>query len=359
MKLNRWFVAMYLCGLCACNNSSGEESVMTRHSASAARLPIEGELPSLDHAITWLNSPRLGAADLRGKVVLVDFWTYTCINWRRTLPYLRTWADKYREHGLVIIGVHTPEFGFERDVDNVRQASKEQAIDYPIAIDSEYAIWKAFDNHYWPALYLVDAQGRIRHHQFGEGDYDKLEPLIQQLLREAGRDSPGGEVSAVAGNGAESAADWKSLRSPETYLGHGRSDNFASPEIEFFGRARDYTIPERLRLNQWGLAGNWSLANESARSNYAYGRLTYRFHARDVHLVMGAVTRGSPVRYRVLIDGQPPGTAHGVDVDEQGNGKLDVPRMYQLIRQRGSIADRNFEIEFVDPGAEIFVLTFG
>jgi thiol-disulfide isomerase/thioredoxin len=350
---------LLLCGLCACNYSSGKDSIMSIYTSSAARLPIEGELPSLDHATTWRNSPPLGAADLRGKVVLVDFWTYTCINWRRTLPYLRTWADKYRDRGLVVIGVHTPEFSFERDINNVRQASKEQAVGYPIAIDSEYAIWNAFDNHYWPALYFVDAHGRIRHHQFGEGDYDKLELVIQQLLGEAGRYSPGSAVNSIEGNGAEAAADWNSLKSAETYLGHGRSGTFASPEPEFLKRPRDYTTPERLRLSQWGLTGDWTLARESARSNHAGGRLTYRFHARDVHLVMGTVTRGSSVRYRVFIDGQPPGTAHGVDIDEQGNGKVDAPRMYQLIRQRGSIADRTVEVDFLDPGAEVFVLTFG
>jgi thiol-disulfide isomerase/thioredoxin len=292
-------------------------------------------------------------------VVLVDFWTYTCINWRRTLPYLRSWADKYRERGLVVIGVHTPEFSFEQDIDNVRQASKEQAINYPIAIDTDYSIWNAFDNHYWPALYFVDVQGRIRHHQFGEGDYKKLELVIQRLLAEAGHDSPDDAIDTIDGNGAEAEAEWRSLKSPETYLGHGRSENFASPELAFLARTRDYTTPERLRLNQWGLTGNWMLGNESARAVDVGGRLTYRFHARDLHLVMGPVKRDRTVRFRVRIDGQAPDTAHGVDVDEQGNGKIDTPRMYQLIRQRGPIADRNFEIEFLDSGAEVFVLTFG
>lgn len=326
---------------------------------AATRLPDEGGVPSIEHAIAWLNSPPLSAADLRGKVVLVDFWTYTCINWRRTLPYLRSWADKYREQGLVVIGVHTPEFSFERNVDNVRRASREQAIGYPVAIDSEYAIWRAFANQYWPAVYLVDAQGHIRHHQFGEGDYGKLELVIRQLLAEAGRPSPAGGPASIEANGAEAEADWKNLKSPETYLGHGRSESFASPEIQFLDRARDYTAPERLRFNDWALAGNWSLGDESARSSEAGGRLTYRFHARDVHLVMGPAAHGGPVRFRVYLDGQPAGAARGADIDQSGNGKMDTPRMYHLIRQHGAIVDRSFEIEFLDPGAELFVLTFG
>jgi thiol-disulfide isomerase/thioredoxin len=354
-----WVVATALFGLCACNSSSGKEAIMISQESTIARLRVEGELPSLEHATNWLNSAPLSAADLRGKVVLVDFWTYTCINWRRTLPYLRTWAEKYRDSGLVVVGVHTPEFGFEKDIDNVRQASKEQAINYPIAIDTDYAVWNAFDNHYWPALYLIDAQGRIRHHQFGEGNYDHLEVLIRQLLAEAGRNPPEGAVSAIEGKGAEAEANWRSLKSQETYLSHSRSSNFASPQIAFLARVRNYTTPARLRLNQWGLTGNWVLGNESAHSIDAGGRLTYRFHARDVHLVMGAIAADRPVRFRVLIDGHPPGAAHGVDIDEQGNGKMDAPRMYQLIRQRDSIADRNFEIEFLDSGAEVFVFTFG
>jgi thiol-disulfide isomerase/thioredoxin len=333
--------------------------MMNTHSSAARRLPDEGGVPSIEHATGWLNSPPLRAADLRGKVVLVDFWTYTCINWRRTLPYLRSWADKYREQGLVVIGVHTPEFSFERNVDNVRRASSEQAIGYPIAIDSEYAIWRAFGNQYWPAVYLVDAQGRIRHHQFGEGDYDNLEFVIRQLLTEAGHPPPPGDVSPIKAAGAEAEADWKNLRSPETYLGHGRSESFASPEIQFLDKARDYTAPERLRVNDWAFAGSWSLGDESARSSKPGGRLTYRFHARDVHLVMGPAASGGPVRFRVFIDGQPAGASRGVDIDENGNGKLDMQRMYHLIRQHGPIVDRNVEIEFLDPGAELFVLTFG
>ena len=333
--------------------------MLNTSSSAATRIPDEGSMPSIEHAVAWLNSPPLRAADLRGKVVLVDFWTYSCINWRRTLPYLRRWADKYREQGLVVIGVHTPEFSFERNVDNVRQAAMEQAIGYPVAIDSEYAIWRAFGNQYWPAVYLVDAQGRIRHHQFGEGDYGKLELVIRQLLAEAGHSPPAGKSGSIEATGAEAEADWKNLKSPETYLGHGRSESFASPEIHFLDRARDYTAPERLRVNDWALAGNWSLGDESARSNESGGRLTYRFHARDVHLVMGPAARGGPVRFRVYIDGQPAGAAQGTDIDGSGNGKMEVPRMYHLVRQHGPIVDRSFEIEFLDAGAELFVLTFG
>ncbi len=327
-------------------------------SIAAGRLGVEGDLPSLDHADTWLNSPPLSAAELRGKVVLVDFWTYTCINWRRTLPWLRTWAEKYRDQGLVVIGVHTPEFSFEQDLDSIRREAKSQRVDYPIAVDSQYAIWNAFDNHYWPALYFVDAQGRIRHHQFGEGNYDQLETVIRQLLAEAGQ-NPTQPLLPITGQDVEAGADWKNLRSPETYLGHGRSQTFASSEIEFLDRARHYTYPDKLRLNQWAFAGSWAMSNESSRSNIAGGRLAFRFHARDLHLVMGPAIAGATVRFRVTLDGQPPGTVHGVDVDDQGNGSVTAPRMYTLIRQQGSIADRTFEIEFFDAGAEVFVFTFG
>jgi thiol-disulfide isomerase/thioredoxin len=327
-------------------------------SGTTARLPVEGELPSLDHAVAWLNSPPLSAAELRGKVVLVDFWTYTCINWRRTLPWLRAWAQEYRDQGLVVIGVHSPEFSFEQDLKNVRREAKNQGIDYPIAIDSQYAIWKAFDNQYWPALYFIDAQGRVRHHQFGEGNYDQLETVIRQLLAEAGQRLPK-PLENIMGQGAEAEADWKNLQSPETYLGHGRSQSFASPQIEFLNRSRSYSFPDKPRLNQWAIAGSWTITNESARANNAGARLMFRFHARDVHLVMGPVAPGVPVRFRVSIDGQTPGAARGGDIDDQGNGTLDAARMYQLIRQPGAIADRTFEIEFFDPGAEVFVFTFG
>ncbi len=328
-------------------------------SAASGSLPIEGRMPSLDGATTWLNSQPLSPADLRGKVVLVDFWTYTCINWLRTAPYVRAWAKKYQDQGLVVIGVHTPEFSFEKDLENVRRAAKELEVGFPIAVDSDYAVWEAFSNRYWPALYFVDAQGRIRHHHFGEGEYEQAERVIQQLLAEAGRTGVARELVAVEGRGAEVAADWNNLRTPETYVGYARADSFASPQVEVLDQSRVYTVPARLRLNQWALSGDWTKKKELAMSNRAGARIALRFHARDVHLVMSPGKRGTPIRFRVLIDGKPPGASHGVDVDAEGNGVVDDPRMYQLIRQDGSIDDRQFEIEFLDAGAEVYAFTFG
>jgi thiol-disulfide isomerase/thioredoxin len=318
-----------------------------------ADLPKEGRLPGFDGATEWLNSPPLTAAELRGKVVLVDFWTYTCINWLRTLPYIRAWAEKYKEHGLVTIGVHTPEFSFEHEVDNVRWATQDMSVEYPVAIDSDYAVWSAFDNHYWPALYFVDAEGQIRHHHFGEGAYEQSEAMIQQLL---GDDS--GLVS-VAGRGAEAAADWTSLKSPENYLGHDRTENFASPGGAVLNERRVYAAPARLKLNQWALSGEWTMESEATVLNEGNGQITNRFHARDLHLVMGPATGEPPVRFRVLIDGEPPGAAHGDDIDEQGHGTATEQRLYQLIRQRDRIAEHTFEITFLDPGVEVYAFTFG
>jgi thiol-disulfide isomerase/thioredoxin len=325
----------------------------------AARLPVERPMPALKGATAWVNSQPLNTQDLRGKVVLVDFWTYTCINWRRTMPYLRAWAEKYQDHGLVVVGVHTPEFSFEKDLDYVRRAAKEQRVDYPIAVDNDYAIWKAFDNHYWPALYFIDAQGHIRHHQFGEGDYDRAEQVIQQLLTEAGQTNFDRTLVKVDAQGAEVAADWKTLATPETYIGYANGERFASPGGKVRDRSQTYAAPEQLKINTWALAGDWTMKREFSVANKANGKVTFRFHARDVHLVMGPATRGSTLRYRVTIDGKPPGASHGVDVDAQGLGTLDQPRMYQLIRQTGPIADRQVEIEFVDPGAQLFAFTFG
>lgn len=326
---------------------------------AAAELPIEGEFPSLDGATGWLNSLPLTAVSLRGKVILISFWTYTCINWLRSLPYVRAWAEKYKDHGLVVIGVHTPEFAFERNVDNVRRAAKNMRVDYPIAIDSNYAIWRAFDNHYWPALYFVDAQGQIRYHQFGEGQYEMSEMILQRLLTAAGISDMGDELVSVDGRGVEAAADWDNLRSPENYVGYDRTENFASPGGAVLNRRRVYTVPARLRLNQWALSGDWTIGNQATVLNGASGRIAYCFHARDLHLVMGPAAPGTSVRFRVLIDGQPPEAAHGVDVDEQGNGTLTEQRLYQLIRQQEPIVDRQFEIEILDPGAEAFAFTFG
>jgi thiol-disulfide isomerase/thioredoxin len=326
---------------------------------SAVQLPIEGELPSLGSATQWLNSQPLTAAGLRGNVVLIDFWTYTCINWLRSLPYVRAWAEKYKDQGLVVIGVHAPEFAFEKNVDNVRRAAKDMRVDYPIAIDNDHAIWRAFNNHYWPALYFVDAQGNIRHHQFGEGEYEQSEMIIQQLLAEAGIGGIGHELVSVDARGAEAAADWGSLKSPENYVGYERTENFASPGGAVLDKRRVYAAPARLQLNHWALSGDWTVENEATALNTANGRIAYRFHARDLHLVMGPAARGASVRCRVLIDGQPPGAAHGIDVDDQGNGTVTEQRLYQLIRQRGPVTERTFEMTFLDPGVQVYAFTFG
>jgi thiol-disulfide isomerase/thioredoxin len=342
------------------DNSTEDTNVVQQMTPpSAARLPAKGELASLGSATAWLNSRPLVAADLRGKVVLVDFWTYSCINWMRSLPYVRAWAEKYKDRGLVVIGVHAPEFGFEHNVDNVRQAAKDMRVDYPVAIDNDFAIWRAFKNAYWPALYLVDARGKVRYHHFGEGEYEQSERMIQQLLADAGVRDVSRELVPVDARGAEAAADWGSLRSPENYVGYERTQNFASPGGVQVDRRHVYSAPAQLMLNQWALSGDWTVGRQPTVLNAANGRIVYRFHARDLHLVMGPAARGTSVRFRVRIDGQPPGAAHGIDVDEQGNGTITEQRMYQLIRQPKPIVDRQFEIEFLDPGVEAFSFTFG
>src|SRR6266536_1044678 len=326
---------------------------------AAVQLPIEGELPSLGSATEWLNSQPLTAAGLRGTVVLIDFWTYTCINWLRSLPYVRAWAEKYKDHGLIVIGVHASEFAFEKNVGNVRRAAKDMRVDYPIAIDNDHAIWRAFNNHYWPALYFVDAQGHIRHHQFGEGDYEQSEMIIQQLLAEAGIGGIGHELVSVDARGAEAAANWGSLKSPENYVGYERTEDFASPGGAVLDKRRVYAVPARLRLNHWALSGDLTVERQATVLNEANGRIAYRFHARDLHLVMGPAARGTSVRCRVLVDGQPPGAAHGIDVDDQGNGTVTEQRLYQLIRQRGPVTEHTFEITFLDPGVQVYAFTFG
>ena len=336
-----------------------DKSAAQNRTPAALQLPIEGELPSLGGATGWLNSPPLTAAGLRGKIVLIDVWTYTCINWLRSLPYVRAWAEKYKNQALVVIGVHAPEFAFEKNIDNVRRAAKDMRVDYPIAIDNNYAIWRALKNEYWPALYFVDTQGRIRHHHFGEGEYEQSEMVIQQLLAEAGISNIDHELVSVDARGAEAAADWGSLKSPENYVGYERTENFASPGGAVLDKRRVYAAPARLRLNQWALSGDWTVKKQATVLNKANGRIAYRFHARDLHLVMGPATRGTSVRFRVLIDGQPPGAARGVDVDDQGIGTVTQQRLYQLIRQPKPITDRQFEIEFLDSGVEAFAFTFG
>ncbi|WP_175721714.1 cytochrome c biogenesis protein DipZ [Burkholderia anthina] len=327
-----------------------------------AALPVEGTLPSLDGAVQWLNSPPLTAAGLRGKVVLVDFWTYSCINCLRTLPYTTAWARKYAPYGLVVIGVHAPEFAFERDIGNVKKAVHDLGIDYPVAIDNRYAIWRAFGNEYWPAHYFIDAQGRIRHHHFGEGEYAQSERAIQSLLAEAGHPEalnvPLGLAGAPA-KGALAAADSADVRSPETYVGYARSEDFTSPGGVVHDATHRYDAPAHPDLNDWGLAGAWQVGAERATLAAPAGKIVYRFHARDLHLVLGPGANGKPVRFRVTLDGAAPGAAHGTDVDAQGYGTVTGQRLYQLVRQPGAIADRTFSIEFLDPGVDAYAFTFG
>ena len=361
MKANRLLLAAILASAIGAPIATFAEdkSAVRQMTPAAIHLPIEGELPSLGGATEWLNSQPLTAAGLRGKVVVIDFWTYTCINWLRSLPYVRAWAEKYKDQGLVVIGVHSPEFAFEKNVDNVRRAAKDMRVDYPVAIDSDHAIWRAFNNEYWPALYFVDARGHIRHHQFGEGEYEKSELVIQQLLAEAGSGGVGHEMVSVDAHGAEAAADWDSLRSPENYVGYERTENFASPGGAVSDKRHVYASPTRLRLNHWALSGDWTVENQATVLNKANGRIAYRFHARDLHLIMGSSAQGTIVRFRVTIDGQPPGAAHGVDVDGRGEGAVRQHRLYQLIRQSQPIVDREFVIEFLDPGVQAFDFTFG
>ena len=336
------------------------DSVMRMITVKPFRLSGASDLASLGRATAWLNSAPLTAADLQGKVVLVDFWTYTCINWLRTVPYVRAWAGRYKDQGLVVIGVHTPEFSFEENVDNVRRSAKERGVAYPIAIDNDRAIWSGFGNHYWPALYFLDAAGRVRDHHFGEGNYEESETRIRQLLAAAG--TGGGidrESVSVEAHGPEVGADWGSLKSPETYVGYQKAENFASPGGAAVNTRHAYGVPARLRLNQWALSGEWTLKTEAAVLNVVSGRIAYRFHARDLHLIMGPSARRGAVPFRVSIDGQPLGANHGSDVDDQGQGRVTEQRLYQLVRQSGPIADRQFEIEFLESGVEAFAFTFG
>jgi thiol-disulfide isomerase/thioredoxin len=309
-------------------------------------------MPSLGGATEWLNSEPLGPAELRGHVVVVDFWTLTCINWLRQEPYVRAWSRAYRDVGLVVIGVHTPEFSFEHEIDGVRHATEERAIDYPVALDNDYEVWSAFDNQYWPALYFVDADGVIRDHHFGEGRYEESERVIQGLL------GVERELVYVQGLGVEAEADWGNLRTPETYLGHGRSERFASPDGVAFDERRSYELPERLHFNHWALAGEWTIGREKVVLDRAGGSIAFRFHARDAHLVLSPGA-GEPIPFRVLLDGEAPGRSHGVDVDEDGNGLLRDGRLYQLVRERDAVRERTLEITFQEPGAEAYVFTFG
>jgi thiol-disulfide isomerase/thioredoxin len=360
MKASRLLLSVILASAIAGSSDGFAQEASTTQQAKPklSHLPIEGDLPAAN-ATEWLNSRPLTAADLRGKVILIDFWNYSCVNWRRTLPYVRAWADKYKDHGLVVIGVHTPEFEFEKNVDNVRRAAKDMKIDYPIAIDSDRSIWRAFNNDFWPALYFVDSEGRIRHHYWGEGRYEQSERVIQQLLAEAGYGGIDHRPVSVHPLGAEVAADLGNMKSPETYVGAERTQNFASSAGAVLDKPATYALPARLMLNHWALSGVWTVQKNAISLNEANGRIVYRFHARDLNLVMGPASRGTSARFRVRINGKPPGAAHGSDVNADGSGTASEQRLYELIRQPKPIVDREFEIEFLDPKVQVFSFTFG
>lgn len=338
---------------------TGQRQTARHQGVGAADLPVEGMLPSFAGADTWLNSQPLTPSGLGGHVVVVQFWTYTCINWLRTQAHFRAWSQRYRDQGLVTIGVHTPEFMFEHDLDNVRWAVEARKIDYPVATDNAFAVWRAFANNYWPALYFADAEGRIRHHRFGEGDYERSEMVIRQLLADAGVEDLRPGLATVEPNADEVEANWEELGSPETYLGYDQATGFDPGGQTAWDKAHAYTAPAHLRLNRWGLTGDWILRSDASALNGSNGGVAYQFHARDVNLVMGPARKGGTVPFRVLLDGEGAGPAHGADVDANGNGTVVQQRMYQLIRQPRPIRDRRFEIEFLDGGAEAFCFTFG
>ncbi|HWJ99273.1 MAG TPA: cytochrome c biogenesis protein DipZ [Xanthobacteraceae bacterium] len=338
---------------------TGGPAMMSAKPAGSPDLPVEGQMPPLTGITEWINSPALTAEGLKGKVVLIDFWTYSCINCLRAIPYVRAWAEKYKDEGLVVIGVHAPEFAFEKDLRNVKRAVSDLAIAYPVAVDNDYAVWRAFNNRYWPAHYFIDAKGNIRHHHFGEGNYEQSERVIQKLLAEAGKPVAGQLVSmGVNATGAQAASDMKDVLSPETYLGYERAENFVSPGGFKQDAANDYK-PGEPRLNEWGLGGAWTVTNEHASLDREGGAIVYRFHARDLHLVLAPSTEGKPVRFRVTIDGKSPGNDHGVDIDAEGNGTVTTERLYQLVRQKGDVEDHTFEIRFLDPGVQAYAFTFG
>ena len=326
--------------------------------AIASETGDEGRMPDLDGAVAWLNSPPLSSESLRGKVVVVNFWTYSCINSLRELPYLKAWAEKYKDAGLVVIGVHTPEFGFEKDPANVKRAVSDLRVTFPVAIDSDHSIWSAFRNDYWPANYFIDRRGRIRHHHRGEGEYEKSERVIQELLRENGAAGPNDGPVRITAAGAE-APPSEDVQSPETYAGSDHAERFVSRVRSAHGSLRTYTPPLRPSLNRWGLGGLWNVGAERSALQAAPGKVVFRFHSRDLHMVLGPAKRGSPVRFKVSLDGRAPGDDHGVDCGPDGSGEVREPRLYQLIRQKGRVQDHTFEIEFLDPGVEVFSFTFG
>jgi thiol-disulfide isomerase/thioredoxin len=345
-------------GAMMAQNSTSDGAVQVADKTPGT-LPVEGNLPSLEGAVQWLNSPPLDAQALKGKVVLVDFWTYSCINCLRSLPYVKAWAEKYRDQGLVVIGVHAPEFAFERDVSNVTKAMKDLGINYPVAIDNEFKIWRAFNNEYWPAHYFADAQGRIRYHHFGEGAYAESERVIQQLLREAGAAKVADGLISAKADGVQMAPDKDAVQSPETYVGYQRAEHFVPETALVPDKVAAYNPPAQLALNDWSLGGQWHVGPERATASAPASRIVYRFHARDLHLVLGPGADGKPVRFKVLIDGKAPGDAHGMDVAPDGSGIVTDQRLYQLVRQSGGVTDRTFSIEFLDPGASAYAFTFG
>jgi thiol-disulfide isomerase/thioredoxin len=334
-------------------------SIAHRLAGDPLALPVEGHLASFSDASGWLNSEPLTPEGLRGRVVLVDFWTYTCVNWLRTLPYVRAWAKKYGEAGLTVVGVHTPEFGFERNVDNVIPAARGFGVEYPIALDSDYGVWRAFSNHFWPAVYIADVDGRLRHHHFGEGEYAPTEMVIQQLLMDAGVKDVDQNLVEVDPVGLEVAADWRTLQTPETYIGYGQSSGFVQDEVARFDEPRAYTAPSRLPLNAWALSGTWTVARHAGIATEPGGRIAFAFHARDVNLVMGPATNGASIPFRVYLDGELAQDAHGTDVSADGSGTVKEQRTYQLVRQSGRIDNRRFEIEFLAAGVEAYCFTFG
>jgi cytochrome c biogenesis protein CcdA/thiol-disulfide isomerase/thioredoxin len=337
----------------------GDATNVEAAAPAAIDLKREGPMPSLDGAVKWLNSAPLSTKQLKGKVVVIDFWTYSCINCLRAIPYVEAWYEKYKDDGLVVIGVHTPEFAFEKDAANVQKSLGDLKITYPVAVDSNYAIWNAFHNQYWPAHYFIDAEGQIRYHHFGEGEYDQSEQVIQQLLKEKGASLKNAGLVQVNGTGAQAAPDSRDVASPETYIGYERAQHYASPESIKQDKAQNYSAPVRPTVNQWGLVGSWNVSGEHATLNTAPGKVIFRFHARDLHLVLGPGKNGKPIRFKVKIDGTAPGADHGVDTDESGAGEVKEYRLYQLIRQKGAVEDRTFEIEFLDPGVQAFAFTFG
>jgi thiol-disulfide isomerase/thioredoxin len=329
---------------------------MTR---AIAEIPVTEHLPPFNGATIWLNSEPLAPKDLKGKVVLVNFWTFTCINWLRTLPYIRAWYEKYKDHGLVIIGVHTPEFMLEHNIDTIQQAMERDGIEYPVVVDNNYAIWSAFDNHYWPALYFINAEGHIRYQQFGEGEYQAAERVIQQLLVESGVRGMADDLVSLDVQGVERAADWDNIHTSETYAGYQRATHFASPGGIVPGRSQAYDFPQDLGLNLWALSGTWTIEEEAAVLLEPHGKMSFHFYARDLNLVMAPVMPGAAIPFLVRLDGKPLRDNHGLDTDSDGHGTVTEPRLYQLIRQPQHITDHKFEIEFQTPGVQALVFTFG